>query len=172
MRYKIERFEDVTDAKSFMNNYALSCSYKLLKYIMYITVFCIISIIIWSMYAEKDIVVSAFGEIDMKNNTCNIYIQNTNIGNIKENDDVQVEIISLSKSDYGVIKSKINSVSDDVVVDKDSDKKYYVASCSIDSNILTDKNGNNVELKNGMEAKASIICYRSTYFNYILSKII
>lgn len=170
MRYKIETFEEISDARSFMNSYKSSCSYTFLKYMMYIIVFTIISIVVWSMYAEKDIVVNAFGEIDTNNNICNIYIENTNIGSVKENDDVQIEIVSLSRNDYGVVNSKIENVSDDVVVDEDSKKKYYQASCSLNDTVLKDKRGNVAELKNGMEAKASIIIYKTSYFNYILGK--
>jgi hypothetical protein len=104
------------------------------------------------MFAEKDIVVNAFGEIDMNNSVCNIYIENTSIGSVKENDEVQIEIISLSRSDYGVINSTIDNISDDVVVDKDKGKKYYTASCFLNE-------------------KGSIISYKTTYFNYILGKL-
>ena len=172
MRYKVENLEDISDAKSFMNAYKSSCSYAFLKYVMYIIMFTILSIVIWSMYAEKDIVVNAFGEIDRSNNVCNIYIENTNIGGVKEDDDVQIEIVSLSRSDYGVVKSKIDSVSDDVLVDENSQKKYYKASCSLNDATLKDKKGREVELKSGMKAKASIICYKTSYFNYILGKLI
>lgn len=123
------------------------------------------------MYAEKDIVVNAFGEIDMQNNKCNIYIENTNIGSVKEGNPVQLEVVSLSKSDYGVIKSTINSVSEDVTVDENSGKKFYVASCNIDGDVLISKNGDKVKLKNGMESKVNIITYKTTYFNYILRQI-
>lgn len=172
MRYKIESFEDINDAKSFMNGYLSSCSYKFLKYLMYIIVVTIISIIIWSMYAEKDVVVNGFGEIDVNNNVCDIYIENTSIGSIKENDDVQIEVVSLSRNDYGVINSTIDNISDDVVVDESKGKKYYTVSCPLNNNSLSDKHGNSVELKNGMEAKVSIISYKTSYFNYILGKII
>lgn len=171
MRYKIENFEEINDTKSFMNDYKSSCSYTFLKYTMYIIAFTILSIVVWSFYAKKDVVVQAFGEIDMNNNVCNLYIENTSIGNTHENDDVQIEIVSLSRNEYGVINSKIKNVSDDVIVDKNNKKKYYEASCSLDKNTLSDKRGNVVKLKNGMEAKASIITYKTSYFNYILEKV-
>ncbi|MBE6049150.1 MAG: hypothetical protein E7214_00420 [Clostridium sp.] len=172
MRYRIENFEDITDAKSFMNAYKSSCSYTFLKYTMYIIVVILFVLTAWSMYAEKDIVVNAFGEIDMQNNKCNIYIENTSIGGVKEGDTVQLEIVSLSKSDYGVIKSTINSISEEVSIDKSSGKKYYSTSCNIDNDTLVNKNGGKVKLKSGMESKVSIITYKTTYFNYILRQII
>jgi hypothetical protein len=172
VRYKIENLEDLTDAKSFMNGYLASCSFKFLKYIVYIITSILISIVIWSLYAEKEVAITASGEIDMNRNICNLYIENTSIGSIKKNDEVHLEIVSLSKSDYGVINSTIDSISHDVIVDQTSGKKYYTASCILDSNVLTDKKGNTVEIKNGMEAKASIISYKTSYFNYILEKVI
>lgn len=171
MRYKIENLEDISDAKSFMNQYQSSCSYKLLKYIMYLILAILLTIIVWSRYARKDIVVNAFGVIDVSNNDCNIYIENTSIGSIKEKDDVQIEIISLSRNEYGIITSKIEKVSDDVVVEQNTGKKYYTAHCTLGKGFLMDKAGNKVKLKNGMEAKVSIICDKTTYFNYILDKI-
>jgi membrane fusion protein, peptide pheromone/bacteriocin exporter len=172
VRYKIENLEDLTDAKSFVNGYLASCSYKFLKYIVYIIAAILISIVTWSLYAEKEVAITASGEIDRNLNICKIYIENTSIGSIKENDDVRIEIISLSRSVYGVINSTIDSISHDVVVDQNSGMKYYTASCILDCNVLTDKKGNIVEIKNGMEAKVSIISYKTTYFNYILEKVI
>lgn len=154
-----------------MNTYQSSCSYKLLKYIMYLILVILITITAWSRHAKKDIVVNTFGAVDVKNNVCNIYIENTSIGNIKENKDVRIEIISLPRNEYGVITSKIEEVSDDVVTDESSGKKYYTANCILDKKFLTDKTGHRVKLKNGMEAKVSIICDRTTYFNYILDKL-
>lgn len=171
MRYKIENLEDLTDAKGFMNGYLASCSYKFLKYIVYIIIAILICIVTWSFYAEKDVTINAFGEVDANNNVCNIYIENTSIGSIKENDPVQIEIVSLSRNDYGVINSTIGSISHDVTVDQSSGKKYYSASCNLDIDVINDKNGNSVEIKNGMEAKVSIISYKTSYFNYILEKL-
>lgn len=171
MRYKIENLEDINDARSFMKSYQSSCSYKLLKYSMYLIVLTLITILIWSMYAKKDIVVNTFGVIDVSNHVCNIYIENTSIGNISEGKPVQIEVISLARNDYGVITAKIKEVSDDVVLVENSGRKYYTASCHLEQEFLTDKSGDKVELKNGMEAKVSIICNRTTYFDFILGKL-
>ena len=66
MRYKIENLRDIEDAKNFINQYKASCSYKLLKYSMYLIVLTLFTIIIWSRFAKKDVVVNAFGVIDAK----------------------------------------------------------------------------------------------------------
>nr|WP_207717300.1 hypothetical protein [Clostridium acetobutylicum] len=154
-----------------MNGYLASCSYKFLKYIIYIIIAILVCIVIWSLSAEKYVTVNASGEIDTKNNVCNIYIENTSIGSINENNKVQIEIVSLPRNEYGVLKSTISRVSHDVTVDQNSGRKYYTASCILHSNVLKSKNGEAVKVKNGMEAKVSIITYKTSYFNYILEKV-
>ena len=166
MRYKIENLADVEDAKSFINQYKDSCSYKLLRYSMYIIVLTLFTIVIWSRYAKKDIVVNAFGVIDAKNNVCDIYIDNTSIGDIQKGKKVQVEVVSLSRNDYGVLTSKIAEVSD-----SNSGRKFYTARCSLDRDYMTSRSGEKVPLRNGMEAKVSIIRGRMTYFDYVLEKL-
>ncbi|WP_160687568.1 hypothetical protein [Clostridium sp. C2-6-12] len=172
MKYKIENLDDVTDAKDIMNAYLDSCSYKLLKYIFYIVMLLLISTIIWSIYAKKTIVISAHGEVYPKDSICNIYIKNTSFGTIKEGDKVQLEIIPFSQKEYGVIISKVENISNDIVIDEKSGEKFYTATCKLYANILADKKGNNVNIKNGMEANVSIISYETPYFEYILNKII
>lgn len=171
MRYKIENLADIDDAKSFMNQYKTACSYKLLKYSMYIIILTLLTIIVWSRFAKKDVVVNTFGVINAKDSECDIYVENTNIGNIQKDKDVRIEIVSLSRNDYGILTSRITEVSDDVLVDSKTGRKYYTAKCSLDKKRMTSKAGEQVELKNGMEAKVSIICSRTTYFDYIWNKL-
>lgn len=171
MRYKIENLADVEDAKNFINQYKDSCSYKLLRYSMYIIIATLLTIVIWSRYAKKDIVVNAFGVIDAKENTCDIFIENTSIGNIQKDKDVRIEVVSLARNDYGVLTSKVGEVSDDVVMDSGNGRKYYVAKCPLEKTVMTSKAGEEVRLRNGMEAKISIICERMTYFDYIWNKL-
>lgn len=171
MRYKIENLRDIEDAKNFINQYKASCSYKLLKYSMYLIVLTLFTIIIWSHFAKKDVVVNAFGVIDAKNSTCQIFVENTSIGNIQANKDVRIEVVSLSRNEYGTLSSKIATVSDDVMVDQNSGRKYYTATCPISNTTMKSKNGEQVQLKNGMEAKVSIICKSITYFDYLLEKL-
>ena len=171
MRYKIENLADVEDAKNFINQYKESCSYKLLKYSMYLIVVTLFTLVIWSRFAERDIVVHAFGVINEKNNLCEIYIENTNIGNIQAGKDARIEVVSLSRNEYGVLSSKITDVSDDVVLDQSSGRKYYTATCPLQKKSMTSKTGERVELKNGMEARVSIICRKTTYFEYLLDKL-
>lgn len=172
MKYKIENLMDITDSKDIMNAYLDSCSYKLLKYIFYILISFLIFIIIWSMFATKTVVIGAHGEVYPKDNVCNIYIKNTSFGTIKEGDKVQLKVIPFSQNKYGVITSKLENISDDIVIDQKSGEKYYTATCKLDSNILVDKKGNTISIKNGMEANVSIVSYETSYFKYIFENLI
>lgn len=171
MRYKIENLADIEDAKSFMHQYKTACSYKLLKYSMYLIVLTLCTLIIWSRFAKKDIVVHAFGVIDANNKVCEIYIENTNIGNIKAGKEARLEVVSLSRNEYGVLTSKIAKVSDDVITDSGSGRKFYTATCPLGKKSMTSKTGEQVKLKNGMDARVSIICRKTTYFAYLLDKL-
>lgn len=171
MRYKIENLADVEDAKNFINQYKESCSYKLLRYSMYLIVLTLFTIVIWSRFAQKDIVVQAFGVIDAKNKVCEIYIENTNIGNIQEGKEARLEVVSLSRNEYGTLQSQITNVSDDIVIEQKSGRKFYKAVCPLEKKSMTSKTGEQVKLKNGMDAKVSIICRKTTYFEYLLDKL-
>ncbi|ALB44112.1 hypothetical protein [Clostridium beijerinckii] len=171
MRYKIENLEDIIDFKEIMKSYTYSYSYKLLKYVVYIIALLLICIVIWSTFAKKNIVVNAFGIVHPKNNTCNIYIENTSFGNIKEGNKVSLEIISLPKSEYGIISSTLENISDDVVLSDDGEKKYYTATCELGKTKLVDKNGNYVDIKNGMEVNVKIISRELSYCKYFLEKL-
>ena len=170
MRYKVENLNDLDDTKSFLNGYLDSCSYHFLKYSMYLITALLISIATWGLYADKEVCVNVFGQINASDNICNLYIENTNIGKIKENDEVQIEVISLSRNDFGIIDSTIEKISDDIVDDKKSAKQYYAITCKLTQDGLTSKNGEYVKLKNGMEVSASIIIDKVSYLEYVLKK--
>lgn len=171
MRCRIENLRQISDAKSFMHEYQMSCSFRLLKYMVYIIIAILITLFAWSRFAHKDIVVDTFGVIDVDKNTCNIYVENTRIGNIGPGKKVRIEIVSLPKNEYGVIVTKVKEVSNDVVMNKNNGKSFFTASCDLNKEFLQDKSGEKVSLKNGMEARVSIICKTMTYFDYISNMI-
>ncbi|CUU50795.1 hypothetical protein [Clostridium beijerinckii] len=171
MRYEIENLKDISDSKEIMKSYSYSYSYKLLKYIVYIIGLLLICIIIWSVFAKKDILVNASGIAYPQKNICNIYIENTSFGNIKEGDKVSLEIVSLPKSRYGIITSTLENISNDVVSSENGERKYYTAVCKLDKATLVDKNGDDADIKNGMEISVKIITGEVSYFKYFLEKL-
>ncbi|SHJ55145.1 HlyD family secretion protein [Hathewaya proteolytica DSM 3090] len=70
-----------------------------------------------------------------------IYIPNENLGEIKENQEVSIELLSLPGREYGYLKSKLKNISVDA------------------------------KIKSGMMEQAKIINRRASYFRYFLEKI-
>lgn len=98
-----------------------------------------------------------------------VYINNESFGNIKDGQDVMVELASLSAHEYGYIKSNLENISADAKSSQNA--SYYTATCPIEETFLTNKKGENADIKNGMIAEVRIVSRRVTYFRYFLEKI-
>ena len=105
---------------------------------------------------------------DEGNFQVDVYINNQSFGNIKEGQDVMIELASLPSSEYGYIKSNLENISIDAKNGKDA--SYYTAICPFDEISLASKKGEEAEIKNGMIAEVRIISRKVTYFKYLLEK--
>lgn len=101
----------------------------------------------------------------------NLFIDNQSIGKIKENQDVYIEIISLSQTQYKPIKTKLEGISNDTKPDDKNENSYYIATCYFDTSIVNEKKGADIEIKNGMLVKARILTRQVSYFRYFLENI-
>lgn len=106
---------------------------------------------------------------DEENLQVDVYINNQSFGNIKEGQEVMIELAALPSSEYGYIKSELDNISVDAKNSKDA--SYYTATCPIDKMFLTNKKGESADIKNGMIAEVRIISRKVTYFRYFLEKI-
>lgn len=100
-----------------------------------------------------------------------VYIANQNLGEIKEGQDVVIEIGSLPGSEYGYIDSKLENISSDAKINQEEGVSYYTAECPINKTTLVNKNKEIVNIKNGMLAEVRIINREVSYFRYFLEKI-
>lgn len=100
-----------------------------------------------------------------------VYIKNSDIGRIKEGQDVKMEIAAYPSKEYGYFKGKIVSISKDISVDESTGYAYYVAKVKCDNMYVENKNGDVLELKNGMACQAKIIVGDKTVMTYVLEKI-
>lgn len=98
----------------------------------------------------------------------NLYIKNEDFGNIKNGQDINIEILSLPKSEYGLVKSKINNISTDSKLDPQTGLSYYTAEAVIEEHYLIDENGGKVYIKSGMLVDGKIINRSISYFRYFL----
>ena len=106
---------------------------------------------------------------DDKNFQIDVYIRNEDFGNIKDGQDVMIELASLPSSEYGYIKSNLINISVDAK--SNQNESYYTATCPVDETFLTNKKGESADIKNGMIAEVRIVSRRVTYFRYFLEKI-
>ena len=100
-----------------------------------------------------------------------VYIKNSDIGRIKEDQDVKIEIAAYPSKEYGYFKGKIVSISKDISVDESTGYAYYVAKVKCDNMYVKNKDGAALELKNGMACQAKIIVGDKTVMTYVLEKI-
>jgi len=100
-----------------------------------------------------------------------VYINNQNFGEIKEGQDVVIELASLPGSEYGYINSTLENISVDAKVSQKEGTSYYTATCSIDETSLQNKKGESINIKNGMLAQIRVVNREVSYFRYFLEKI-
>ena len=100
-----------------------------------------------------------------------IYIDNADIGRVKEGQEVKFEIAAFPSSKYGYLIGEIENVSKDVTVDQSSGSAYYVVRAKCDEFVLKNKAGEAVSLKNGMACQGKVIIGDKTVASYLLEKI-
>lgn len=108
---------------------------------------------------------------DNKNYKVEIYIDNQSFGEIKEGDDVTLEFGALPQREYGIVKSKLTNISVDSKVEQKEGKSYYTAICELPVTYLTNKNGDKIDIKNGMITQARVINREVSYLRWYLEKI-
>lgn len=99
------------------------------------------------------------------------YIDSKSFGEIKDGQDVIIELVSLPGREYGYLKSNLNNISVDAKVSQEKGTSYYTAKSPINKTTLNNKKGESIDIKNGMLAEVRILNRRVSYFRYFLEKI-
>lgn len=86
-----------------------------------------------------------------------IYVSNSDIARLYENQDVKIKIGGYSSLEYGDIKGKIEYISKEIRVDEKSGYAYYIVRVSCDNIKSVDSNWDSGHIVNGMMADARII---------------
>lgn len=108
---------------------------------------------------------------DDSNFKVEVYIDNQSFGEIKEGQDVMIELVSLPGREYGYLKSNLKNISVDAKVSQEKGISYYTASCPIQESELKNRKGECIGIKNGMLAEVRIVNREVSYFRYFLEKI-
>lgn len=96
-----------------------------------------------------------------------IYLDNRDIGKIKEDTTVRYEIPAYPASEYGQANGVITKISEDLKINQDTGKGYYLA----EATIILPNNTDDVELKQGMAVEAKVVVGQKTVMNYLLEKL-
>ncbi len=100
-----------------------------------------------------------------------IYVNNSDIGNIEKGDTVRYNLEALPSNQYGDVKGKVISISKDTLIQNGQYSGLYLIKGSIGNVELKDKDGNVGKVAIGMEAACKIVTERKSIFRFLLEKI-
>lgn len=100
-----------------------------------------------------------------------LYVSNSDIGKIKEDQSVNFEITSFPSSEYGYFTGEIDNISKTVTVDENTGTPYYVVKVRCENMVISNKDGDVASLKNGMACTGKVIIGEKTVMKYLLEKI-
>lgn len=100
-----------------------------------------------------------------------MYIENKDIGNIKSGQEVNIKLSALPYSEYGIIKSKIESISADTKTSQSSKTSYYTAEILIPNRLLYSHKGEKAYIRSGMTCEGDIVTRKEKIIYYVLEKI-
>lgn len=96
-----------------------------------------------------------------------IYLDNQDIGKLEEGVNVKFEIGAYPSSEYGQSRGVITKISEDLKVNQDTGKGYYLAEATI---VLPDSD-KKMELKQGMAVEAKVIVGQKSVMRFLLEKL-
>ena len=101
------------------------------------------------------------------------YVSTADMARMNEGDSVQIVIDGLAQSVYGTISGSVVSISSDVstLETNDGPTQVFRVLIEMDSDYLVGKDGDKVDISNGMTAVARIQYDKVSYMNYILEKL-
>lgn len=100
-----------------------------------------------------------------------IYVENTDIAQIREGQDVKFEIAAYPSSEYGYFKGTVENIAKNISVDQSTGYSYYLVRVKCDNMTLKGKNGEEATLMNGMACQAKIVIDEKNVLTYLGEKI-
>lgn len=100
-----------------------------------------------------------------------IYVENSDIGRVKEGQEVKFEIAAFPSSEYGYFIGKVENIAKNITVDENTGAAYYIVKVKCQKINLVNKDGDKATLKNGMACIGKIVIDEKTVMQYLLEKI-
>ncbi|MBE6048650.1 MAG: HlyD family efflux transporter periplasmic adaptor subunit [Clostridium sp.] len=103
------------------------------------------------------------------------YVSAFDVVRIEKGDDVEIAVSGLSQTQYGTIKGVVENIDTDITISKSSEdenqQSYFKVDIKPDSNFLINKDGDKVNINNGMTVETRIQYDKITYFEYVLDSL-
>lgn len=130
------------------------------------------------MMAEyrEGMVVQAAGALASISSEKDEYIiqANVNAGDVsrvKLGDKVDIVVGGLIQSIYGTITGKVSQIDSDITMDNENGESFFKVQIIPDTKYLVSKEGNKINISNGMPVETRIQYDKITYFNYVLESL-
>ncbi len=99
-----------------------------------------------------------------------IYVENRDIGRLKEGQNVKFEIAAYPSGEYGYFTGVIDNIAKDITVDN-SGSSFYLVKAKCDKITVMNEKEEEGTIMNGMVCQAKIIVEKKSVLNYLLEKI-
>lgn len=102
------------------------------------------------------------------------YVSTSDMARMHEGDSVQVVVDGLSQNVYGTISGTVSRIDSNVTTQESSDgsaNQAFKVMIVLDQDYVLSREGDKVDITNGMTAVARIQYDKVTYFNYVLEKL-
>lgn len=90
---------------------------------------------------------------------------------IAAGNDVTVAVSGLQQNVYGTLKGKVTEIDSDISVSEDGQQSFFKIKIKPESTVLKTKDGETVNITNGMAVEARIVYDKITYFDYVMNAI-
>lgn len=100
-----------------------------------------------------------------------IYVENADIAKLREGQTVKFEIAAYPSSEYGYFTGKIDRIAKDITVDQSTGSAYYLVRVDCNTATTYNKDGEQVNIMNGMACQARIVVDEQNVLQYLLDKI-
>ena len=97
------------------------------------------------------------------------YISPKDIGLIKENSKIKIQVLAFNYNDWGFLQGQISDISNDVF--EINKQIYFKSKCKLSSSFLTLKNGYKGNLRNGMTIGGHIIVAKRTILQLVFDDV-
>ena len=102
------------------------------------------------------------------------YVSTSDMARMHEGDRVQVVMDGLSQNVYGTISGSVSRIDSNVTTQEGQDgatSRAFKVMIVLDQDYVLSREGDKVDVTNGMTAAARIQYDKVTYFNYVLEKL-